>query len=91
MQNPTTPQERLFCAVQTSHGKSVKARRYDPYMVNEETLELLAEILDNIESIDKVALTLDESKQSVNVEIQNLDAPWFRRLIHLAASKPKLA
>ncbi len=63
-------------------------RRYDSDMVNEETLELLAEILDNIESIDKVALTLDESKQSVNVEIQNLDAPWFRRLIYLAASKP---
>ncbi len=85
---PAKPQERLFCAVQTLRGKSLLMRRYDSDMVNEETLELLAEILDNIESIDKVALTLDESKQSVNVEIQNLDAPWFRRLIYLAASKP---
>jgi len=57
-------------------------------MVNEETLELLAEILDNIEAIDKVALTLDKSKQSVSVEIKDLDAPWFHRLIHLAAIKP---
>jgi len=63
-------------------------RRYYRSMVNEETLELLAEILDNIEAIDKVALTLDKSKQSVSVEIKDLDAPWFHRLIHLAAIKP---
>ncbi len=55
-------------------------------MVTEEQLEVLAEILDNIEAVDKVALTLDESRQSVRVEIRDIDYPWFLRLTNLIKS-----
>ncbi|MDB5987429.1 MAG: hypothetical protein JWR16_2482 [Nevskia sp.] len=56
-------------------------------MVTEEQLEVLAEILDNIESVDKVALTLDESQQSVRVEIKDIDYPWFLRLTNLIGQR----
>jgi len=60
---------------------------YDRAMVTEEQLEVLAEILDNIEAVDKVALTIDHSQQSVHLEIKDLDYPWFLRLTNLSSHR----
>ena len=62
-------------------------RLYDRRMVTEEQLEVLAEILDNIESVDKVALTLNRSQQSLCVEIRDVDYPWFLRLTNLIGAR----
>jgi hypothetical protein len=51
----------------------------------EQERELLADIFTNLESLDKVQITLDSGSRSVTIVYKDCDDEWFREFVQLKA------
>jgi hypothetical protein len=56
-------------------------------MITDAQREILADIFDNTEALDKITVEIDPVSRSVTIRYEDLDDEWFRELAEAALHK----
>jgi hypothetical protein len=49
-------------------------------MITDDQREILADIFENTEALDKITVEIDPVSRSVTIRYEDIDAEWFREL-----------